>query len=136
MNRCFFIILFLSIFMSACTEVNEVETSLSLTINGEDQKVSLKPNGDVEITFTSFEDSVCLDISSLVDWSVKLDNQKDETWCTITPMEGLSGTTQLTIKVKDNTYDSDRSSKIIVNSGSIIFILHKKLESLYHLEIV
>ena len=119
--------------MSACTEVNEVETSLSLTINGEDQKVSLKPNGDVEITFTSFEDSVCLDISSLVDWSVKLDNQKDETWCTITPMEGLSGTTQLTIKVKDNTYDSDRSSKIIVNSGSTIhniYITQKAREPL------
>lgn len=47
-----------------------METSIFFSATDDEQKITLKSNGDIDIQFSSFEDSVSFDINSQIDWSL------------------------------------------------------------------
>lgn len=122
MNRFFFLFIYslcLSI-LGSCTNVEDMETSIFFSATDDEQKITLKSNGDIDIQFSSFEDSVSFDINSQIDWSLSFNDQTDENWCEVTPKSGKSGNTKIVIKVHSNSTDSERTTMLKVQSGSSV----------------
>lgn len=119
MYKCFLIFLF-SFLLGACTNVEDVETNLFFTPTDGEQKISLKPNGDIDVNFSSFEDSISFKITTQTDWNISFDDQMNESWCDATPRTGKSGTTCIMIKVQNNTNESDRTTTLKVQSGTSV----------------
>lgn len=119
MYKCFLFFLF-SFLLGACTNVEVVETTLFFTPTDGEQKISLKPNGDIDVNFSSFEDSVSFEITTQTDWNISFDDQMNESWCDATPRTGKSGTTCIMIKAQNNSTESDRAATLKVQSGTSV----------------
>lgn len=119
MYKCFLFFLF-SFLLGACTNVEVVETNLFFTPTDGEQKISLKPNGDIDVNFSSFEDSVSFEITTQTDWNISFDDQMNESWCDATPRTGKSGTTCIMIKAQNNSTESDRAATLKVQSGTSV----------------
>ena len=119
MYKCFLFFLF-SFLLGACTNVEDVETNVFFTPTDGEQKISLKPNGDIDVNFSSFEDSISFEITTRTDWSISFDDQMNESWCDATPRTGKSGTTCIMIKVQNNSTESDRAATLKVQSGTSV----------------
>ena len=116
----FFLFILLSFLLGACTNVEDVETNLLFTPTDGEQKISLNPNGDIDVHFSSFEDSVSFEITTQTDWNISFDDQMNESWCDATPRTGKSGTTCIMIKVQNNSNESDRTTTLKVQSGTSV----------------
>lgn len=119
MYKCFLFFL-VSFLLAACTNVEVVETNLFFTPTDGEQKISLKPNGDIDVNFSSFEDSVSFEITTQTDWNISFDDQMNESWCDATPRTGKSGTTCIMIKAQNNSTESDRAATLKVQSGTSV----------------
>lgn len=118
-NRC--ILIFLLIFLlGACTNVEDMGTSLYFSTTDSEQKVTLKSNGVIDVQLSSFEDSVSFEINAQTDWNVSFDDMMNENWCRVAPTSGRSGTTRILIKAENNSSESDRTTTLKVQSGSSV----------------
>ncbi len=116
-----YILNFLLIFsLGACTNVEDMGTSLYFSTTDSEQKVTLKSNGDIDVQLSSFEDSVSFEINAQTDWNVSFDDMMNENWCRVAPTSGRSGTTRILIKAENNSSESDRTTTLKVQSGSSV----------------
>lgn len=116
-----YILIFLLIFsLGACTNVEDMGTSLYFSTTDSEQKVTLKSNGDIDVQLSSFEDSVSFEIKAQTDWNVSFDDMMNENWCRVAPTSGRSGTTRILIKAENNSSESDRTTTLKVQSGSSV----------------
>lgn len=123
--RYIFILLLIFLF-GACTNVEEIETSLYFSALDDGQKVNLKSNGDIDVLFSSFEDSVSFEINAQTDWNSSVDDMMNENWCSVAPTSGKSGTTRILIKAKNNSSESDRITTLKVQSGPLVKYINIK----------
>ena len=90
----------------SCREAAEEEEKVEITVTGlpdDGVRFAAVPAGEV-----SFQ------IASTVRWSIR---KTDLDWCTVTPMNDLSGQTEVTFKAVANDTDAPREGLITISAG-------------------
>ena len=94
----------------SCREAAEEEEKVEVTVTGlpdDGVRFAAVPAGEV-----SFQ------IASTVRWSIR---KTDLDWCTVTPMNDLSGQTEVTFKAVANDTDAPREGQITISAGDGAF---------------
>ena len=72
--------------------------------------------------------------SSNVPWTIKVADTRDGSqWCTVTPTNGIAGTSSVIVKVSENTTYDDRNAVITLTAGSVtrsVFVNQKQRQAL------
>lgn len=75
-----------------------------------------------------------LAFSSNVPWTIKVADTRDGSqWCTVTPTNGIAGTSSVIVKVSENTTYDDRNAVITLTAGSVtrsVFVNQKQRQAL------
>lgn len=75
-----------------------------------------------------------LAFSSNVPWTIKVADTRDGSqWCTVTPTNGIAGTSTVIVKVSDNSSYDDRNAVITLTAGSVtrsVFVNQKQRQAL------
>ena len=111
-RSCKWLILLIPCFLlsPSCKEVGEEEEKVEVTVtglSGDEIRFATNPVGEV-----SFQ------IVSTVRWTIK---KTDLDWCTVTPMNELSGETEVTLKAIANDTDEQREGQITISAGDGAF---------------
>lgn len=102
-NVCFFLILFVVVSCKDTPHVEEVVHDLQVSVK--ELPVIGSSGGTVKFNVTS-----------TMPWSIG--NVKD--WCTVSPVFGVKGTTEVTIDCSENKEYDERNSSIQITSGAFI----------------
>ena len=60
-----------------------------------------------------------INISSNMDWTAKLVNDRASSWCTVTPGSGAAGSAIINVTVAENTTTDDRTASVSIKSGNV-----------------
>lgn len=96
-------------------------TSFSCSKESEpDPEVTLSDR-NVILTQTSGQKQV--QITADRDWTLSVVGNGNDPWCDVSPLQGESGTTDITIVVGENNTDQERSAQLHIRCGSLTKVL-------------
>ena len=100
--------------------------SLFITACAEDPIVPAEPPAQEEAKILIETTSIVMpeeggtknvEFSTTQDWKAEIKHHKGNSWCTITPTSGTSGDAQITVNIKANTSNDDRTATLTITSG-------------------
>ena len=92
----------------SCQETKEEEEKVEISVTG-------IPEDEGEIHFAAIpNDGFTIQVSSTVKWTLK---KTDLDWCTVTPMNNLSGQTEVTLTAVPNDTERAREGQIALTAG-------------------